>query len=949
MQYAELVILLPCHSFEDFPSHHEGEDADGLLAAWTALWHPRLLAAAGKMPKFRRADDPAGDVKDRLILVPQVSMSQLPTGFAQRVKSEGGVIIRKKADRAEIVAEALAALDPPAAGAPPLDDELVADFFALGFCFLQVQMLTRQMHYSSRIDEIYFGTQTIAAAEAAVNGDAAKAREALASCFNVLSEEREQYYGVDVHVLDLTLVAPTTIGAALRAELARPEPLNLLLHGVTVEAIAAREPETLALLKKAIAEERVGLVGGELAESRWPLMSQESIVEDLKAGIAVFEKHLGKRPSVFGRRRYGLSPALPSILERLGFQGAIHATLDDGRFPEGSQTKTRWEGWDTVPLDAIARAPRDAAKPATFLSYAQKLSEAISSDHVATIVLAHWPGQTSVWYEDLRRAARHTGALGKFTTVERYFANTDHAPYSDRFEPDQYRSPYLKQAVIRRQPDPLSSSMRYWRRRAMLDAAHHLRALSGLLASEVGALPPEYAAAVNALHELEQSPDGDPAPPAAHPDVSPAKLEETLAAAAQRAAAAIAPGKGDANAGLLVLNPSSYARRIEIADAPLSQLPKLGKPIYAAGELGGRRQVVVDVPPLGFTWVPPSGFSPPNSPTLVEGTVLRNEYLEAIINPHTGGLQSLHDYKSRGNRLSQQLALRLPADVGGALKPGEADGAYSIMAVDRDGIQTTSNTPALGEITVRGRLLDREGKPVATFVEIFRLWRGSRVLGLEVELAPLEEPRADPWNSYYACRFAFPNEASDLYRNVHFACHPAKGKRLEAPLYLEMSEGETKTTIFPGGLPYHRRIGRLVETLLIVRGETCRNFSLAIGVDVPYPLQTALGLLTPPAFATRPAAPQGNASSWLFHVDARNVMATHWSALVEEGRVVGFRVRLAETTGRSAQTKVSSFRPIVSARQVDFQGLARNDCEVVDGAARIALLPHEWAEMECRW
>ena len=34
----ELIILLPCHSLEDFPLHHEGEDAEGLLASWTALW-----------------------------------------------------------------------------------------------------------------------------------------------------------------------------------------------------------------------------------------------------------------------------------------------------------------------------------------------------------------------------------------------------------------------------------------------------------------------------------------------------------------------------------------------------------------------------------------------------------------------------------------------------------------------------------------------------------------------------------------------------------------------------------------------------------------------------------------------------------------------------------------------------------------------------------------------
>ena len=40
MNYTDLTVLLPCHSLEDFPLYHEGAEADGLLAAWSALWHP---------------------------------------------------------------------------------------------------------------------------------------------------------------------------------------------------------------------------------------------------------------------------------------------------------------------------------------------------------------------------------------------------------------------------------------------------------------------------------------------------------------------------------------------------------------------------------------------------------------------------------------------------------------------------------------------------------------------------------------------------------------------------------------------------------------------------------------------------------------------------------------------------------------------------------------------
>jgi hypothetical protein len=50
MKFSELILLLPCHSLEDFPVYQEGEQAEGLLAAWSALWHPALLASCGQLP-----------------------------------------------------------------------------------------------------------------------------------------------------------------------------------------------------------------------------------------------------------------------------------------------------------------------------------------------------------------------------------------------------------------------------------------------------------------------------------------------------------------------------------------------------------------------------------------------------------------------------------------------------------------------------------------------------------------------------------------------------------------------------------------------------------------------------------------------------------------------------------------------------------------------------------
>ena len=97
-------------------------------------------------------------------------------------------------------------------------------------------------------------------------------------------------------------------------------PTNVLLSADLLAEMAAKEPATLAALKAGLAAGRVGLIGGEATESRLPLLSHESILAELQRGLAVYEKHLGRRPEVFGRWRYGLTPHLPGILHKLGFR-----------------------------------------------------------------------------------------------------------------------------------------------------------------------------------------------------------------------------------------------------------------------------------------------------------------------------------------------------------------------------------------------------------------------------------------------------------------------------------------------------------------------------------------------------------------------------------------------------------------------------------------------------
>ena len=925
MAYNELAILLPCHSLEDFPVYQEGPEAEGLLAAWSALWHPALLASAGRLPTWYRADSPPDEVADRLFVVPAPSEPLLVAGWTSRAHDERACVVRKTRARDDIAAAALAKLPE----APPVEPGLAADFLALGLCYLLVELLTRQMRYMSNIDEIHLRNQAVAAATAACEGRTDDAREKLRNCFEVLTEARERFYPVGAYLIDLLLIAPTTLGPALRAELADPVPKSLLISGELVERLANEQPETLAALRDALHHKRVSLVGGDYVEDELPLLPIESVRRELGRGLAAYDRLLETRPGVYGRRRFGLSPMLPAILSSAGFSGALHFTLDEGHFPHGGQSKTRWEGLDASTIDALGRLPLDASKPESVLSYSRKMGETMDMDHVATLVFAHWPGQTNPFFDDLRRMAAYAPALGKFVTLDDFFQNTDRAGELTKFRADQYRAPYLRQAIIREETNPLSHIADRHIHRAQMEAVHALAALASMLAgTRVG--------------------------PVIDLSVADEALPETLA---REAAAALAERLSGttASAGTLVLNPQSFSVR-EVTELAGELLPASGGAVIAAQAAGGAAQVVVEAPPMGFVWLVPTGPPPPAPPakrkskSAEKELAINNELVQVVVSRETGGIRSVYDVGQRGNLLSQQLAFRLPPPKpkpGDLWRDPDADAGYSTMVADQ--VELSVSGPAYNEVTSLGRLVDPEGQRIAGFTQRIGLARGSRVAVLDIELDTELLPRADPWNSYYACRFAWGDEAAELRRSVGLTSQLTDARNIEAPYFVEIRAQKARVALLTGGWPYHRRMGdRMLDALLVVRGETRRRFRLGIGAGLTHPASHALALLSPPMVVACGVAPK-TPSGWLFHLDAKNVVATHWDTVEEGGRIVGFRVRLWETEGRAGRVHLRCFRPPASARHIGFGDQTLGTLTIEADAIAIDFSPYELIEVEGRW
>jgi alpha-mannosidase len=814
----------------------------------------------------------------------------------------------------------------------------------------------------SNLDESSLQTRTVDAAQAMLRGDLDTARQQLQSALDLLHEAREYFYPVEAHLLDLTIVPPTMIGAELRTELARRAPTNLLLSAETIQEIARREPETLAAIVQGLDAKSVSLIGGEIHELPLPLLPPEAIARAIVRGRAAFAQCLGRELTLYGRRRFGLTPILPEILQRLRFAGGLHFTLDDGQFPTGNQSRIRWEAFDGSVLEALARVPIDASLPQTFLRLPEKLGEVLDLDHAGTLVFAHWPGCASPWYEAVERIAAYTPVFGTFATLADYFSATDLSGQVTRYEPDAYKSPYLRQAVSAGQVDPISRYVRYYSRWSVAEAWQAIFALDALLSGRVAEASP----AESIRSELEDSLEG---PSDATLD---ARLRAGLDAAIAGLARLISGSRPAEPTGQLLINALDFSRRMWTEEVG-SRQPAAGSEESAVAadehspERGGESKIQnpkskipcvgAEVPGMGFAWVAQGQTAPAAPSTASRGGwwgkrkradeppmaeqlaadaqgILRNDFFEVHISPTLGSVESVFVYGSRGNRMSQQVAFRLP----------QAEAAYSIMAADE--MRITAAGPMVGEIVCRGRLLDRQARRLAGFVQTTRVRRGSRILELEIELDPEQLPQGDPWQSYYAARFAWSDESAELYRSVNTIGRRTDAKYLEAPHFLDLRAAGARTVILPGGLPFHRRASlRMLDTLLVVPGESARKFRLGVGFDIAHPLAAALSFMAPQTVASGVAAP-ASPSGWLFHLDSRNVSATHWEPIVAAGQVEGFRVRLLETEGRGASVGLRSFRSLGAARRLDDPPV---ELPVEGDRVKVEIRPYQWVEVECRW
>ncbi|MCI0491907.1 MAG: hypothetical protein L0Z07_03105, partial [Planctomycetes bacterium] len=233
------LILPGCH-LEEFPTHLLGDRAEEILAAWTALWHPAILSTTGALPTWHPAGSPPepDSLEGELVIVPAISDERLPRDWREQFQAtypRNPPLVEPLAERCQMVA---AVLEAAALDLRPPDVDVVGDFLALGYAYLQIELLTRAMRHAKLLDTGQFATVVVEAARAAIDGNEEGVHDGLTRAFDLLGDTRNHYYPVDFFLVDVTLLSPDTLGEPLRANLAGGMPTSLLAPADLIEQMA---------------------------------------------------------------------------------------------------------------------------------------------------------------------------------------------------------------------------------------------------------------------------------------------------------------------------------------------------------------------------------------------------------------------------------------------------------------------------------------------------------------------------------------------------------------------------------------------------------------------------------------------------------------------------------------------------------------------------------------
>lgn len=819
---------------------------------------------------------------------------------------------------------------------PPLDESLVADFYAIGFARLGLEVMLQHMGHGDELSRLTLWDEVQLAAEKLTADDPASAGDHLQSAFDLLQAARQSVYPASISLLDFALWDGMWEPEEAKARLDQRNALNMILNGQELEAIAKEHPAILDLMDRGLTQGTLETLSGSYDDRPWGLIGTESRIWQLQRTFDVFDEHLKREVDCFAARHSALVPDLPMLLQKFHFRYALHVSLDGGRFPNFKDPKIYWASPDGSSIESHTRTPLDGSDESLGLLFAARLGRSLMEDRAATLGVTHWASSSCSWFRWLLRVQQRSNIFGRFELFSDFFINSMMVEKTVHTYVDEYASRSLIAAVRRDEKDPVSR----WKNANLLrgehDAASAIEAMVRILAPK-DPLPEQ---AVAREDKVEQG-EIDRSAIAADKDMALRRLSELLLS------------DSSDQPGYLLVNPCSHPRRAAaVFPGDLGFLP-VAKPIRGVQVIKEKNStlVVVDLPGWGYVWIPKTEAGLPNGPAttatpaskaavaepdIVKGRHLRNEYVDVEIDARTGGIRAYRPSRSNYSRLSQRLVV----------------GSDSSMIVEST--EVTLNGPVVGEIRTRGVVQSMESKKaLCRFTQTVRVYKGRPHAEIEIELSEVAELGSDPINDSISCRWEWPDDKADLSTACGLCMQTNPGEWIETSSRIRLRERNLLTEILAGGAtPFHRRVdGRTLDSLLVVKGESARNFVFDVALDLAHGWTAVYDQLWPLGVVNvANGPPVRGRTGWIAKLQPVDVICTrfapeapltHAYRYKAAGDSTSVRLHLIETRGEAVRATLRSCRDPAEAQLVNARGQLIFDLGFSEEMATVDMAPHE--------
>ena len=864
-----------------------------ILNGFLSLWHPNAIAKSIKPPKIISYQD-THEIDDES-LVCLVDLSNNESHGITNKKTFSAC--SEKMGTVQNLSDLLKALhnETIETQAPELDY-----FFAVGFAYQMVNSLFEAMQHENLLSHESIWEECVQAANKYLQSDWEGAKENLRSAGALIQSGREVLHSSSIHLLDFAPIK--NLAALLIPNIENGNPVNII---ASAKELSELPPLELEQIKNWFNSDQVEICGGLFNDNPEMVGPLTSRIWNLKKGRETLLNLVGKEVKIFAKTTQGLSADTPRVLHLAGFSKALLMPHGENNIPTFRGPVFSWSSSIGRQIETFCREPFSSSTNHTFFHLAFHLGKLLQQDSSPTLAFFKTSSNSSIFYNYLLKANSLAPIFGNWLTMSNYLHEVYPSEYPGPISQDDFKT-----ETLQLHPNaPISGQINHLKNRRTLDCASNIASILNVLGSNQPEALRQFA---NDWTETE-----------AQTEQNPLTINQAPSELFQRAGALLAERilqRGeDGKNGILLINPCSFTRRIGMETESTSG-PQAAKGVLAANQSMDKSESIIEVPGLGYTWVPLADIANPpkfsNKFKLADENSVRNEFFEAEIDRNSGGLKAFRDLKTRANRLSQQLV----ANLGSTMKA--------------DTIRVSSTGPLFGEIQSEGTITGTNQEVIAKFKQTIRAWLGRPMLELNIEINPTEPIRGDRWSNYIASRFAWPHDQVTMHRGHEGRVASTYNLRMESCDFIEWKWGPRKTFLFTKGLSYFEKQGdSKIDTLLITEGENQTHFSMGLSMDRDHPFQMAMALDSPIYIQkVSKGAPPAGPTGWFFHIDAPNLVLHQISFKAEESSAY---LLLEETEGFATPCDIRCVKTPKRACFLDLQNNDQGDLAIRDDSVTI--------------